>query len=419
MSVKWKDGYDPQSISRRMEACKAFDSFGNLKFDGHKFDELRLLLYDSLSFPDYIPEIEALRIVRQAIFSVGRSREITAPRLIAAVARDVSAYEKLPPKKFVLISSFSAVTTRPLGRIRIRESIVDFPPRLPQRYRAARLSAISRAQSILRIEIPRNYLTVRTRMSARSITEAVYKAIDTIDIVRAIWNWHFNRPSLGRMTLLGPREPVNRILLGPLHTLHIESGELATETLYYEPGFNRSAALFNISRDQRLWEFYRAVRKCLAQCKYRDQMERALIRYVRALDESSWTTSLQKLWGLLEFLTHSTNGDNDVTIRRTIFVCDDPDYNRQVLNALRTRRNRYIHVDEASSEMEIYIYQLKRYVEWLIEFHLGNKFRFGSMEEAAKLLDCPFSDIDLKKRIGKAKHQISLAQKAREFHRYA
>jgi len=61
--------------------------------------------------------------------------------------------------------------------------------------------------------------------------------------------------------------------------------------------------------------------------------------------------------------------------------------------------------------METYLYQIKNYVETLVNFHLNIKFRFESIQEAAGFLSLPHEERTLKSQIDKR----NLARKFRGY----
>jgi hypothetical protein len=122
-----------------------------------------------------------------------------------------------------------------------------------------------------------------------------------------------------------------------------------------------------------------------------------------------WEGAFLKLWSVLELLTNSCRDNNIVTARRTAYIYDDRDFALQVLKHLRDYRNRSVHADIDNTAIEIYVYQLKSFVEALLGFHLGSSYGFESMEEAARFLELP-SDRDA------IETRIRMLQYAQRFH---
>ncbi len=132
--------------------------------------------------------------------------------------------------------------------------------------------------------------------------------------------------------------------------------------------------------------------------------------YVKALDQRDFNSTFLSLWSLLERLTNTLLDNYKVTVRRAVFLFKDREFHRQILNHLRSYRNRAVHAGEKTDEIEAPVFQLKFYVEQLIFFHIYNTLGFLSMREAAEFLDLPPDASVLK---GK----IKLFQKAVRFHK--
>jgi hypothetical protein len=169
-------------------------------------------------------------------------------------------------------------------------------------------------------------------------------------------------------------------------------------------------------RWEQVREDERDVRASLARSAYRESLEDALRRYTRALDLFQWEVAFLGLWGLLETLTGTKPHDShDLTMRRASFLYPDPEreVHFQTLTHLRHYRNRSVHGGESSATIEAYLYQLKRYVEQLLLFHLTNSYGFGSVEQAGEFLGLPPGPADLR-RLAKDRRRESDEARAAE-----
>lgn len=282
-----------------------------------------------------------------------------------------------------------------------------------------------------------DHASIRQRYAAawvftggRSVYEAAERALDALDLRRAIWNFSLNR-GLWRRTTHERRRPVNRVIPGPVHSLHHPDGSLASETDWYEHDYVEPIIGGLLQGRWRRAECEDGeIGKLLSFSAYREEIQRFLIRYTRALDTREWESALVRLWGLLEDMTGTRPGDaHGVTVRRAVFPypVGERDLHEQVLNHLKNYRNASVHAGEASDAIEPYMYQLKRYVEYLLEFHLKSHPKsdpgFGSFEEAVRFLDQP-ADPDaarnkisaLDAQVREKRLEIDAAKRAREFH---
>ena len=410
-AVSWNKEYTPDLIATRIEKCKRIDAEGRVAFAGFESNELTILLYSALEFPASIPEVEARGIVTQATFNVGAKRAISANSLLGEINRLTGDSLNRPLKPYVLISSISTDKHAYLPRVRINGASIAFVEQVPECYRAEIPERLFRRfDDYLFAKPPTNYQPLMARVSARSIYQAVDSALDAIDLVRGIWNWFLNRGHHIRISS-GPYKPVNELILGPIHTLHEPQGKLAIESFWFEFSYRSPVKLRDLRPEiAKMNTFSKVVRHKLRSSKYRQDLEGAIIRYCRALDERDWNTSFLKLWSVLELLTNTAKLSNTITAKRAAFVFSDHEYQLQVLNHLRSYRNRAVHAGISTQEIESHLYQLKYCTEALLEFHLGNKFGFASLEEAGNFLQLPADSKTLK-------HRAMVAQLALKYRR--
>ena len=76
-----------------------------------------------------------------------------------------------------------------------------------------------------------------------------------------------------------------------------------------------------------------------------------------------------------------------VATRRAAFMFADRERSQLVLSNLTIHRNRFVHVGSETEDIESLVFQLKRYVDSLLRFHLGNGFGFDSRSEAARFME--------------------------------
>lgn len=394
MGVSWNNEYDPNRLAQKIEQSRVIAENGGVSFTGFGHVEYVALLFSMLNFSSEIPEIEGRRIVEQAVFRTGEREHITAQNILAEINRLEGEFLRRPFNRYMLVTSLSVSRMALLPKVKINNAYITFGGQLSQVCQRERDRIIAdRARHVLYTDVPNDYLITKVYVSARSPHEATDIALNALDLIRGIWNWFYNHGKFMRM-LFGRRAPVNKIVQGPLHTLHLPNGNLATETFWYEPRFYSPQQIYNPTPEmERLCKFSRNVRKRLVKCQYRQVIEESIVQYVRALDERDWEAAFLRLWSILERLTNTDETHKD-TIRRASFIYEEREYYRLVLKHLKDFRNKYVHEAAGSSEIETYMYELKNFVEALLSFHLGNKFGFKSLAEALEFLDLP-SDRDL------------------------
>jgi hypothetical protein len=281
MTVSWNNQYNSSELAQYIEQSRKVDESGAVHFEPGRFMEYEVLLYSMLDFPETVPEIEGRKIARQAVSRAGKSGTITPKSLLAEANRLAQEYLQRPLGRYVLVTTLSLLPSVSLRRVRVDNTDVIFEPCLHIRYQKGRVQITESARHSLFAEPPTNHLSVRVHVSARSSYEAVDKAVDTLDLVRGIWNWFYNRRSWVRVSS-GRRSPVNKIVLGPLDTLHYPTGKLATEGWWCKTEYCGAVQPFSPPSEdvEAMYKFLSNVRNGLAKCHYRESVEQGIIRVV-------------------------------------------------------------------------------------------------------------------------------------------
>jgi len=197
------------------------------------------------------------------------------------------------------------------------------------------------------------------------------------------------------------RKPLNTVFLGPIHTFHKPSGEIEDDQFWYEPALQRDTTLLQLdAKATKSLKTAAKIRAMLRRHAYREAIENAFVRYARAMDSVDHDMTIQKLWSLLEFLTDTGLATYDTTIRRVRFLYADERFTGQVLEHLRRYRNRSVHGGHSGGDAESEVYQVKRYVDVMLRYHLTNQPKFSSMGQACEMLDLPVDATQLKRRLG-------------------
>lgn len=403
MTVAWNPEYTPDEIINKIEETKVLDGNGNATYQGFEHRMLVAVLYSMLHFPNSISENDGRAIVQRAVFQAGTNGKLTGRSLLAEVNRLVSDTLSLPKTRFVLVTSLSISSTKSLKIVNINGATIVFGRQGFRKYHQSRENLLNLAKDQIG-NIPDQYLPVRIFVSARTIYEAVDNAFYALDLIRGIWNFLLNKPHYMRLSM-GKRTPVNQIVIGPVHTLHLPNGTAAAEIWWYESRYSGDRKLFDATNLEKLYNNTTYLRKRLKQSNYPKVIESALVNYARALDESDWDTSFLKLWSILEQLSGFEDSYKPL-IRRVSFLFSDRELSQQILKHLKDFRNSYVHHTADNSEIETYLYQLKNFVEAMIQFHLSSRFGFKSLKEASEFLDMPTSKVMLEYRLRITKYAI-------------
>ena len=401
MTISWKQKSNPNLITEQIQNSKIVGDNNTVQFEAFNFNVFKILLYNILDFPPDISEIDARQMIYQGIMNSANKREITPKNILTELNLLEQKFLSLPFQRYVLITSISISRFIKINKIYLHNDIIIFENNLSEPYINDKTKELlKRASSWLFSDLPKDYSNVRIHVSSRSIYNAANQALENVDFIRGIWNWVLNRSTTYRKTYGGMQSPINRIILGPIHTLHRINGDFITPNeWWYEPSYLGAIKTYNPTQDDmnKLYQSQFIIRKKINKLQYLNDIKSAFIRYAKALDERDLTSSYIKLWGILEFLTNTNNGpSHDITVKRASSIYKEREFHFQVLRILKNYRNSYVHSAEETSEIETYLFRLKNYVDSLFTFHINNTFHFESIEKAAEFLDLPVDKKEFK-----------------------
>ncbi len=387
MCAYWKKGYTPNLALTKLKAEKKVSNNGKVGFAGNYFEDCIALLGSSVVFSSSLPEDITRRIIAQSVFAAARANKFLGRWVLGEISRQEEEYRRKPINQYFMATSISIKSKTRLAQIRSSGYTIKFGDEVPKVIRQKEREYRSIFYQAEHTELPQDYTRVMITTTGRSISEAGWRALDNFDFCRAIWNLGLNLGHSWRIST-GPTYPVNDIVCGPIQTLFHEDGTLIEDQWWYERGYRGPIRVKDVTR---IWnDIRRYERKVLAKLRaspHKDFLAQALRRYVRALDGSDYESVFLKLWSLLEHLTYSTHDNYDVTIRRAAFLWQDYSFHREVLNHLRDSRNTAVHLDSFANDGEALIYQLKRYVEALLDFLIFKGVNFKTMEQLKHFLD--------------------------------
>jgi hypothetical protein len=397
MAARRKDA-DLSAVAARAEQAKVDGDATGFLTGGFATSDFSIILGGCIDFHSDLPEFERRKIVTRVSLDTNIARPITAESLLKQCSKLEREYLALPTKKFRLLTEVSISWTIDVPRTTVGKTIITFSPKSVKGF-AERTRLFHESRGTLGFELPQHYQRISVLAAARTPYEAAEKALNGIDLLRASWNLSLNRGKAWRHSG-GRPHPVNDIRLSPFHTIHESTGKLATETYWYDPGFIKPAALYSDkTRFVGLQEFASNLREKLARLPYQVDIESALVRYVRALDSVDLNDAFLRLWSLLEYLTDSGSDPYKVATRRAAFMFQDRERAQLVLTHLAQHRNRFVHAGSNTDEIESLVFLLKRHVDSLLLFHLGNSIGFETRTEAARFMDHPPSRIEIDLRI--------------------
>ena len=369
---------------------------GQVKFEAFRSDDLIVILKSALVFINDFPDCEKRGILEKSLFSWGRKGKFNFKNLMDEINYHENIFLNLPKIKYKMVTSISINYSKYFKPIRSTNFAVYFYSKTPSKFDQSEI--IKQLKYSNRIIKPLENSSVIVTTEGRSVYEAVEKAISFFELIRGIWNFYNNRFTYRRI-VSGKQIPVNTILLGPFHTLHEPEGKLAITDYWYEILHSNETKAVSIAKNfPFIKEQEKIVRKRLENINYGAELKKVFIRYTNALDIIDFSTSIVNLWGILEYLTNTTDGRYDKTISRTAFLYHEHKFVKQILENLRVVRNKIVHTSSRDDTSELLVYQLKEIVENMILFHLFNPYKFSSVEEVGNFLDLPKNSNALRKK---------------------
>lgn len=398
VNFEWKQGVDLVWFIQRLNNTRTQKS-NKVSYQGADSSYVQSVLHSYIQPSKPVSNSLVAAWLSTALFAPTKNGRVTASGLLNEVNNAASSYHRQPRKSYFLVTSLSYQNEPPVAWTTADEARVYLKFRSSQFPRIdTELTTIYRRLEWL--QLPKNFPrfpTVAVKTSARSEDEALSCAMDALDLIRGLMNLVINQRTQVRWSS-GIIQPVNKLRLGPLHTLRNSKGRLATSKFSYELEFVQPSLLVNLRNYKDEIRHVLRVYRSNHQNPLVLHARKGLLRYVRALDRRDWGVSFLELWGALEFLTLTQRDPYDVTIRRAAALGGTPFTAHQVLNHLRDVRNGIIHKFDDRPDSEMLMYQLKNFVEWLLRFYIHNPFRLKSLGETCEFLDLPHDVKILRRR---------------------
>jgi hypothetical protein len=420
-----KDGFDAPFVISELAKGVSAPPGGGLRFSGDAFfgDPL-ILLETGVEFSEPISDVDRSGIIDRALVAALRSTNFNPKVLIAEMNKATHDFVLREPTKYVMATGLSFRHFENISRRESSGCSLYVRDRFPRYLARSRKEAKLRSRESVRGDYPENspferYAAAWIHVRGRSPTEAIDRAVEALELRRGIWNFALNRGT-GVPFPAPIRGPINEVRAGPLYSLHSRDGSLAAEYDWFDPEY--SEPRLSRKAPQR-WDEVRkdeeGVYILLKRSPYRATLEDALRRYCRALDLADLSRAFLELWSLLEALTGLTpNEGYDKVIKRASFIFADEQRktHEQVLYHLRRHRNSYVHAGEGSNKVGTYLHQLRRYVEYLLRFHLVRSRHFSSQKRATRFLDLPTDKEVLRRMIEDQMESARLARDGLRFH---
>jgi hypothetical protein len=224
---------------------------------------------------------------------------------------------------------------------------------------------------------------VLVKVMAHSEIDAAEKALEALDVYRGYANLLVNGHTMPIIWMSGRPHPPNSIRFGPIHTLHNADGTLASKLLWYEQEYQKPR-LLNYS-DSLKCASLQGCAKLYGNHPYKDIIQEALVKYVRALDSANFDYAFVSLHGVIERL--AGEGKDEIKGKRVAALDEDQTRQETMFRCLNDHRNRIVHHGIRSAEVEELLYLIKSFAELLLDYHVFNVAKHTSFSEAIAFLD--------------------------------
>lgn len=395
--AKWRDRRNPEPILKNMSEYIS-PTKGGLKYSHSGFwkkHDDQTILQAMIAFPNQLTTYDKNKVFEEGLNESLRNGDFSKSEVLRQINRALKKHLAYPTQPYFLITSINIRIPDEYGRISILGCHFKFLDSLPRSAKAARQQIVD--DKIF--EEPEHYSYLRVRTNGRSVSEATDMALKAVNLLLGILNLSLNSRAIFPLSN-GQPKPVNVVRLGEFQTLHqLDLSPVPDKIFWYEPEYVQALPVFKQESEFRAIKLHiDLMRNSITKSNYKETMIGAIIRYGDALNLASSSASFILLFSLLELLTDTTRRNYSETISRTLFHFSDRDYTKQALEHLRASRNQSVHEGFSNSNTENDLFQLKYYVERLINFHLFYKPRFKTPKEAGEFMDLPTEKAELRRK---------------------
>ena len=397
--------YAPKMIFAEYGKEASINANGGIKHSGFLILKLEAALKLSVVIltpeDDELNETDAWNILRSSLVAsvkkCGGGQPLEEKEVITTADKLAAEFFR---KELVLYTAVSSLSLKSFPaqsvqiggcRISLLSSLKRYPP--PNCLQSYRPLATYRESS--------KYKFVKISTSGRSVYEAMDHGLRSLHLLRGLWSLFATYRSWSMSSGGSRKKLIGVIHSGPVHTLHNQDGKPAVDMFWGESGWTEDRDLFDPEKDK--WEIVdknrryamRQLRK--SKSVFQREMERLIVRYAIALDQTDHDVTFLQMWSVLEKIT-DTIGRYDETVKRAVWpFTKGRQLEKEILNCMRSRRNLYVHAAEGKGEPDQAAYLIKEFVDIHLVRLIQNSFDAASIQEYARHLMLS-SDLKILKR---------------------
>ncbi|QQE11697.1 hypothetical protein JD969_19785 [Planctomycetota bacterium] len=385
----------------------------NNPFEIKKFEtalQASFALNESGASIDYIDAWSFLnKAICNKIQSSGQKDKIKLEEIIFDADKLAKSYLRKKTKNYSLVTSLS-IDKFPSNSISILGCSITALKSRYDYYSLPKSNTVSIPNNLINHIEATKYTPIRIKTSGRSVSEAAQKAFGALDLLRGIWNFLITFRNWSVNYGVAVPKPLGAIACSPIHTLHYPSGKMVNDSYWYAPSYMDDITLY---KPKSGWKRIERDRHYIAgkitYSPYKSDLVYVFRRYCDALDATNTNVAFLHLWGVLEKITDTVGAHYDTTIKRAswIFSKKDQPLTREILQALRIKRNQVVHAGHDTHDQILYL--IKYFIDPHLRLLINNIFEVRSLSEYGKFLESSTSYGVLKSQ----RKQVELAMKIR------
>lgn len=387
MKVKWKknDRLKPQVLMDKLKGIATVNVDGQVSYSAFEKQEIDSVILTMLEFDEEFSSSTIQKTYLEAQAECVKNQSFSKDCFLSALNSAVVRHIARPEKSYVMVTSISIDGGFPIKRFDTSKSTIRcYPKGLPKKY-SGRLSHAWDHDSEA---LPSHYCPVTVTVKSKDKMDAFRLALYELDFFRGIHSLLINphaEMNFGRVS----QSSLNRVMLGGLHSLHDLDGKIVDESLYWYERPYEVLKFRPLKKREAIAKASRSLVKKLSLHSEGYKIKAAIVRYVRAYDETDRNIVIQKLWATLESLVSPSENNTALIVRRCSFMFDEREYHAQILEHLKEYRNRYVHTGYEVDNLDYHCYQLQMFFRQAVLFYLGNYKIFSTLSKANAFLDLP------------------------------
>lgn len=385
MKLGIKKGYNLQVVLDKLGDVVKITEDGGLSYTGFEVMEYKRLLSKLILFPKSVIHINKDSVTSVALKNCISTNDLTEQNFIKELQSELKVKLAIPDKTYYVLTTINLNCESLSTNVwKIFDCEVKLIKDGFHSFFEGRDKVIEKLnRELIKDSTPFNYTRVEIKVKSRSKNEASRRGLDALNLFRALVCIQMNNIN---MLAGNSYQPINKIRLGKIHTLHDEDGTAFDYPVHFEPKFKMGT--LEKPKDSVIFErnIHYYLESILAS-NFSQDIEKTLLRYVDALDEYDNNVAVTKLWGALESLVVKEQTNCELMPTRIAARYEDFQFTKQLVMHIKDYRNELIHEGFGDDDSIHRAYHLQRFLSDMLTFYISKNFAFSTLDEANGLLD--------------------------------